>query len=162
MFEKQSRILGKFLSFNSKPTLQTFPELPECLTWMRFALAINYGIYLGLSYQTNEKGAIPLIMGLNFVTFAPMLYSAVILRADNDSYNGKLLFVGLPNAMALIFLIWIYYYTLGHEEEEETMKRLLIAAQQASSSSSTTDAGGEELNEAEEQATTTPMEESEF
>ena len=125
MFEKQQKMLGQFLSFGSKPTAESFPELPECITWMRFVLAVNYGIYMGLTVVNNEKGAIPLLMGLNFVAFSPLLYTMVVLQADSDSYQGKLLFAGLPNAMALVLLIWIYYYTLIHEEEEATLKRLL-------------------------------------
>ena len=158
MFEKQRIVLGKFLSPGSKPTAESFPELPDCITWMRFFLAINYGIYMGLTEVTNERGAVPLLMGLNFVAFAPMLYASVLLQADNESYAGKLLFVGLPNAMSLVVLIWIYYYTLIHEEEEASLTRMLevVKLSQGTGDESSGDPMDMDVGAAP------PMEESEF
>lgn len=160
MFEKQQIALGKFLSPGSKPTAESFPELPECITWMRFFLAVNYGIYMGFTVLDNSRGAVPLLMGLNFVAFAPMMYSMVVLQADNDSYAGKLLFVGLPNAMALVVLIWIYYYTMSHEEEEETLRRLLEAVKATQGTSGEDGSGGDPADVVED--VSPPMEESEF
>lgn len=165
MFEKQQKIFGQFISFGSKPTAETFPELPECIIWMRFFLAVNYGIYAGLTVLTNEKGAIPLLMGLNFVAFAPIMYTMTILQADSDSYGGKLLFAGLANAMALVLLIWIYYYTWVHEAEEETLRQLLSVYQASQPVDSSIDGNPADVGADAGAAVpppTPPMEESEF
>lgn len=125
MFEKEKESLGKFLSFGSKPSAETFRELPDCLVWFRFILAMSYGFHMGFTTTDNQRGAAPLLMALNFVAFAPLLYCALVLQSNNDSYGGKLLFAGLPNAMALVLLIWIYFYTRDHFEEEQKLESLL-------------------------------------
>lgn len=126
MLEKELKTFGKFVSFGSRPNAETFRELPDCLVWTRFVLAISYGIfYLGSTASDNQRGATPMLMALNFVSFAPMVYCMIVLQADSDSYGGKLLFSGLFNSMALVLLIWIYYYTLHHEEEEQKLTSLL-------------------------------------
>ena len=155
-------MLGKFLSFGSKPNAENFKELPDCLVWMRFVLAISYGVfYLGASSVENKQGATPLLMALNFVSFGPMIYCMLILQADNESYGGKLFFAGLPNAMALVLLIWIYYYTLNHEEEEQKLAGLLsdLASKAAAS---VEDALGGEGGEGGNDAYVPPVDEPEF
>ena len=155
------KTFGKFISFGSRPTATTFPELPDCLIWLRFVLAVSYGIfYLGPTAMDNTRGATPLIMALNFISFAPMVYCMIILQADNDSFGGKLLFAGLPNAMALVLLIWIYFFTLNHEDEEQKLKSLLVEIV-------TNVGGGGEINAAgdtatEESAFVPPADEPEF
>ena len=84
----------------------------------------------------------------------------IILQADNDSFGGKLLFAGLPNAMALVLLIWIYFFTLNHEDEEQKLKSLLVEIV-------TNVGGGGEINAAgdtatEESAFVPPADEPEF
>jgi hypothetical protein len=41
-----------------------------------------------------------------------LLYCKLALLVDTDAYDGKLIFDGLANAMALVLLMWIYFYTL--------------------------------------------------
>ena len=122
MLEKQKRILGKFLSFNSKPTNETFRELPDALIWVRCVMALGYGYHLGAK---QIQGAAFLLYGLNFISFVPMFYCLAFLQADGDSYGTKLFLSGLPNAMALVFLLWIYFYTVQHATEAEQLQLLL-------------------------------------
>ena len=97
--------LKKFVSINSKPNQDTFPELPDVIVWFRFALALLYGSFLGLS--NHSKGAAGILFGLNFISFIPVLYCNFILGADSDSYGSKLYFSGVLNSLALMLLIWI-------------------------------------------------------
>ena len=113
MFERELSILKKFVSIGSQPTPETFPELPECLIWMRFGLAVMFSVFY-FGYRDTENfvgGALPLVMALNIVGFIPLLYCRLILVANTDAYDSKLIFDGLLNAMALILLLWIYIYT---------------------------------------------------
>lgn len=97
-------------------------------------------------------------MALNFVSFAPMVYCMIILQADSDSYGGKLLFAGLPNALALVLLIWIYFYTSAHEEDEQKLKSLLVNI--VTKVGSDMDGTGEAATEGE--AFVPPVDEPEF
>lgn len=71
MTESKASILQKFFALNSKPTKETFPELPNMVIWMRFVLAACYGFWLGAGTQ---RGGVGILFGLNFVTFVPILY----------------------------------------------------------------------------------------
>ncbi|CAB9511460.1 expressed unknown protein [Seminavis robusta] len=157
MFEKESKILSKFVSFGSKPTAETFPELPDCLIWLRFVLAVSYGVFYMASSAAatdNNQGIIPLFTALNFVCFMPMIYCSLVLQADSESYKGSLVFSGVMNAMALVALIWIYFYTLNHPEEEATLQSLVSLVTDA--------AGGDDEAYEGDPAPVPPMEESEF
>jgi len=161
MFEKQQKIFWKFATFGSKPNAETFPELPECLVWLRFALALNYGYYMGnASVLDNSRGITPLLMALNFIGFAPVVYCSLVLQADSDSYGGKVIFAGLANALALVTLMWIYFYTLEHASEEEKLNTLLALARAAKGADMV---DGDVAAEGQETASSVPpMEESEF
>ena len=110
-----SSILSKLCSFQSKPSYETFPELPDMIIWIRIVLAVTYGISLGLRNQTGFAG---ILFALNVVTFLPIVYINSYLNADTDSYKNGLNFVGVPNAMATCVLVWIIIFTHEHSEEE--------------------------------------------
>ena len=123
MPEEKESLLSKFFAINSKPTMETFPELPDMIVWFRCILAVAYGLWLGLA--SGRTGGANVIFGLNFVSFVPVVYCSTFLGADSESYNNKLLFAGLFNAMALLLLIWIYLYTLEHEADEHILSAFL-------------------------------------
>ena len=69
-------LLKKYASMNSKPTKETFPELPTMVIWTRFVLALFYGLWVGLAGD-HAPGSTPgtsLMLGINFVTFLPVFY----------------------------------------------------------------------------------------
>ena len=109
-------IVAKFLSPNSKPTMETFPELVDCIIWVRFALAVFFGFYAG--NQAKNGGGSNLLVGLNFIAFPPAVYCQTFLAADQESYGTKLYFSGLFQGLALAVIIWVYFYTAAHEQEE--------------------------------------------
>ena len=49
------------------------------------------------------------------------------LDADIDSYKS-LNFVGVPNAFALMLLIWIIFFTFAHGEEETSLGNVISGA----------------------------------
>lgn len=109
-------IVKKFLSPNSKPTMETFPELVDCIIWLRFALAVFFGFYAG--NQAKNGGGGNLLVALNFIAFPPAVYCQTFLAADQESYGTKLYFSGLFQGLALAVIIWIYFYTAFHDQEE--------------------------------------------
>ena len=108
--------LIRFLSPNSKPTMETFPELIDCVVWLRFSLALFFGLWIG--NENPSKGGTNLMLGLNLIAFVPILYCQTFLGADQESYGPKLLFSGIVQGLALAVLIWIYCYTDQHPEDE--------------------------------------------
>ena len=116
--DKVKEIMKKFFSPNSKPTLDSFPELVDCIVWLRFVLAVFFGIYAGT--QSNEKGTsgANILVGLNFIAFPPIVYCQSFLAADAESYGSKLYFSGIVQGLALAVVIWIYMYTESHAQEE--------------------------------------------
>lgn len=124
MSAEKASPLAKFFAINSKPTKETFPELPDMIVWFRCILAIVYGLWLGTRGVARTGGA-NAIFGLNFVAFVPVVYCSTFLGADQESYNNRLLFAGVVNAVALLMLIWIYMYTLDHEADEQILSTFL-------------------------------------
>lgn len=114
--DKVKEIIKKFLSPNSKPTMETFPELIDCIVWLRFALAVFYGVWVGK--QSHNGGGGNILVALNFIAFPPILYCRTILVADQDSYGSKLIFSGIIQSFALALLTWIYFYTESHAQDE--------------------------------------------
>ncbi len=115
--DKLSAIAQKFFAPNSKPTMETFPELVDCIIWLRFALAVFFGVYAGTQLTNGGTGG-NLLMGLNFIAFPPAVYCQSFLAAVPESYGLKLYFAGLFQGLALAILIWFYFYTAAHEKEE--------------------------------------------
>lgn len=115
--DKVKAIAKKFFAPNSKPTMETFPELVDCIIWLRFALAVFFGVYAGTNLKNGSTGG-NLLMGLNFIAFPPAVYCQTFLAADQESYGLKLYFSGLFQGLALAMLIWFYFYTAAHEKEE--------------------------------------------
>jgi hypothetical protein len=139
MTEKRSLSsnLKRMVAINSKPNAETFPELPNILIWVRFVLAIAYGTYLGV-YNKSRTWA-GLMMGLNFITFLPILYCSTFLGADNESYGAKVIFGGVLQSVSLMFLIWIYFYTKAHEADELKLGELLAVMNTAAGDGATED-----------------------
>jgi uncharacterized protein YybS (DUF2232 family) len=109
-------LLEKFLTPNSKPTMETFPELPDCIIWMRFIMALCYATWLVIS-PSRLLGGANILMGINFVTFIPVLYCQTYLGADQTSFGTSLVFGGVLQSAAVIILIWIYFYSESHFED---------------------------------------------
>jgi hypothetical protein len=110
--KRVQEILKKFASIGSKPTPESFPELIDCVIWLRFVLAVSYGLYLG-----PTLGAVNALFGLNLVTFLPILYCQLILVADMDAFKS-IHFAGVPNALALLILTWTLGFTRHFSEQE--------------------------------------------
>jgi hypothetical protein len=108
-------ILKKFTAIGSKPTPDSFPELVDCMIWLRFGIALAFGLYLGSITMT---GGVYCIFGLNLITFIPIFYCQFLLVADMDAYKSSLYFAGVPNAFALFLLIWILCFTWQYSDEE--------------------------------------------
>ena len=71
------------------------------------------------------------------------------MGADNDSYGTAIFFGGVLNALALMLLIWIYFYTLEHEQEEMKIAQILLAmAANKNAAANGGDFGGEAVADA--------------
>jgi hypothetical protein len=121
--KRAQEILKKCTALASKPNAETFPELVDCIVWLRFGLAIAYGLYLG-----PKIGAIKLLFGLNVVTFVPIMYCQLLLLADMDSYQS-LHFAGVPNALGMLLLVWVFACTLHYTEDEMKLAAALVLQQ---------------------------------
>ena len=83
-------LLKKYASMNSKPTKETFPELPTMVIWTRFGLALFYGLWVGLAGD-HAPGSTPgtsLMLGLNFVTFLPVFYCNTCTYQNAKGVSG--------------------------------------------------------------------------
>ena len=112
---------------------------------MRFCLGILYGCWLGVGTARSNSGA-NLIFGLNFVSFVPIVYCTIYLGADSDSYENKLLFSGVLNSVALLLLVWIYFYTAEHEDDEQILSAALKTVLGAATGSVSEEAGEATMN----------------
>jgi hypothetical protein len=145
--EEKPSVLSKFLAVNSKPTKETFPELPDVLIWFRCLLAVLYGTYLGFT-PGRSNGGVNVLLGFNFITFVPVLYCSTFLGADQASYDNKILLSGVLSSGALMLLIWTYLYTLEHEADAQMLASILssaVGAADESSASIVDGMGGEEV-----------------
>jgi hypothetical protein len=115
--EKKKSIMEKLLTPNSKPTVESFPELPECIIWMRFIMAVCYGCWLVTSPSGRLRGGSNILLGLNFVTFVPVLYCTTYLGAVQESFGTSLMFGGVLQSLSVVLLIWIYFYTESHPDD---------------------------------------------
>lgn len=84
--EKVKEVLKKAFAINSKPTEESFPELPDVLVWFRFILAVAYGTYLGLSGA--RSGVMPL-QALNLICFVPLMYCRLYLGIDSETFASQ-------------------------------------------------------------------------
>ncbi|CAJ1917770.1 unnamed protein product [Cylindrotheca closterium] len=126
MAEKSEKtVLQKLMAVNSKPTAETFPELPDALVWLRAGLAVAYACWLGMSTMATEGAG--LLMGINLITFVPFIFCSTYLGANTDSFGNQILTAGTFNALALLLLIWIWFFTANHESEENAIIAALKA-----------------------------------
>lgn len=116
-------VLKKLVAFGSKPTPATFPQLLDIVIWLRALLAIGYAFRL-----RGSSGGAGVIFGLNVISFFPWMYCSVALGVDTDSYDN-LLFAGIPNCLALMLLIWIYFYTIDNVEAESKLTAMINVLQ---------------------------------
>ena len=84
-----------------------------------------YGISLTYRDLTPSDSALAIIMGMNVIMFLPMIWLNFFLNAKTDSYKN-LNFQGVPNALAMMMLIWIISFTAAHEEDEKLFAKALI------------------------------------
>jgi hypothetical protein len=122
--EEKPSVLSKFVAINSKPTTETFPELPNLIFWFRFILAIFYGTYMGLG-SVQRSSAASLMFGFNFIVFVPSMYCTTFLGAEQGSHDGKILYSGVLSGTALMLLIWTYIYTLQHDADAQALASIL-------------------------------------
>lgn len=90
-------------------------------------IGLAYGVSLGYRESSDDqtlKGTIGLIFGLNVIAFLPIIYLNLYLNANIESYKG-MNFVGVQNALALMMLVWIIFFTMIHEEEEIAFNALI-------------------------------------
>ena len=120
--KKIEAILQKAAAFGSKPTEETFSELPKVLVWMRFVVGASYGYYLGANGV--RSGVMPL-QAMNVIVFIPMMYLRFYLGAPQDAFASQSFFSGTFNAFALCMLIWITMFTAQHEAEESLLVQAL-------------------------------------
>ncbi|GAX16737.1 hypothetical protein FisN_21Hu180 [Fistulifera solaris] len=125
MLEKVKATIGKALSVNSKPTEETFSELPDVLIWFRAVLGLTYGIFMGLK---GIRSGPALVQAVNLIVFIPFMYSRFYLGVEMDHFASQIYFSGTFNALALFLLIWICLYTAEHEEDENQLAALLVSS----------------------------------
>lgn len=121
-------LIKKALTMNLQPNEETFPELNDIIVWFRCIVAILYGAYIG---RRREHSAIFILQSLNIIGFIPILYIRLYLNMNEtnikaSSYGNKLFFAGLLNSIALVILIWMYYFTLYHSTEENILNNMLF------------------------------------
>ena len=122
--DRIKEVLKKALAMNSKPTEESFPELPEVLIWQRFLFGVLYGFYLGLNGV--RSGVMPL-QALNLICFVPLVYVRLFLGADSETFVSQALFSGTFQAVAICLLIWIYFFTADHPDDEAKLSTLLAS-----------------------------------
>mmetsp|Transcript_18475 Transcript_18475/g.32600 ORF Transcript_18475/g.32600 Transcript_18475/m.32600 type:complete len:162 (+) Transcript_18475:172-657(+) len=150
-------VMQKLLAVNSKPTPETFPELPDCVIWIRFVLALGYGFFV--AFQQNSRGAVNLLFAINLVTFIPVVYANTYLGANQEAYGTKLLFGGAMQGIGLVLLIWIYFYTEAHAEDEAAF---VSAYEKLAANSMTEDILSGSAGDVSDEAGGSLTEESEF
>jgi hypothetical protein len=116
-------VLKKFASINSQPTEETFPELPNCLIWVRCFVAIVYGSVLG---SRNVRGGLMVLNAINLLCFLPIMYCRFFLGTGAEEFRMALLFSGILPSIALFLLVWIYFYTEHHELAAEKLATMLL------------------------------------
>ena len=141
----------QFTSINSKPTVTTYPGLPESITWFRLFLGLAYGITLGFRESQSVvtiTGATGVMMGINVITFIPILYMKFYLNADTNSYKN-LTFIGCINGLAVMLLVWILFFTMLHEDEEKVLNDGIQNLNVSYTIDATSNAGSEDFDESE-------------
>ena len=132
-------VLKKVFTVNLQPTEENFPELPDVMVWFRCIIAIAYGTYIGYN-NTNVKGSslLVLMQALNLLVFIPVLHCRLYLGIHRDVFPGKIVFSGLLNGLALILLLWIYFFTSSHPTEVSILQSMLLDTNTTSTISDTT------------------------
>jgi ABC-type molybdate transport system permease subunit len=66
------------------------------------------------------------MFAVNLITFVPVLYATTYLGANQEEYGTKLIFGGVVQGVALVLLIWMYFYTEYHDVDEAAMKHAFL------------------------------------
>jgi hypothetical protein len=106
--------------------------------------------------MTQATNPTYLLQSLNLVAFVPLMYCKLYLGVQGEEFGMKIVFSGLFNAIALSFLIWVYFYTAAHETDELQLKELLLSVVDPS------DATASMAEDVLEAAASVVTEESEF
>lgn len=116
-------LLNKFTTINLNPTEENFHELPTVLLWIRFLLALMFGIFIG---QKNERGVSHIVQTINLIIFLPVMYCRMYLNVPSKVFPMQVLFSGTVNAISLTMLIWIYYFTHHNATEKQMLTSMLL------------------------------------
>lgn len=81
--------------------------------------------YVESKQDTSLGGIAGIISGLFVVIYLPILYITVFLAADTNTYKN-LYTQGVSNALALMILIWITFFTVIHKDEEYALTQALL------------------------------------
>jgi len=109
---------SKFTDPMSRPTFETFPQLPSCVATVRLVVGLLYGISLG---YRDMIGGFGLLSGASAVMFFPLVYVEQFLKAETSTYPSNVAMVGVVNAFALLILVWVTIYTMNHPDLEAKM-----------------------------------------
>jgi len=151
--KKLQATLRKAVAINSKPTEETFPELPTILVWIRFFLGAAYGTYIG---RRGIKSGTLVLQALNLIAFLPFVYCRMYLGTEGEAFGFQIVFSGTAQALALALLLWIYFYTAQMEEQELKFANMLILP------ADDVDAIGGEHDQFVEETLSVPVVEDEF
>jgi hypothetical protein len=99
------------------------PELAECFIRMRLFLGLIGGIMLGVFHRQGGTG---LTAGIGFLYFVPIWYAKIKFLADFDSKEpNSIKMTGILNAIALMALVWITFYTWSNQGLLDEMQQQL-------------------------------------
>jgi hypothetical protein len=121
---KIGRVARKALALQSRPTEESFPELPDVLAWMRAFLGAAFGCFLGLN---GTRSGAALVQGVNLVTFVPFAYCRFYLGTSAGQFDAAAVAGGTLPALALMLLVWIYLFTAAFPGDEARLAIALAA-----------------------------------
>mmetsp|Transcript_23667 Transcript_23667/g.47052 ORF Transcript_23667/g.47052 Transcript_23667/m.47052 type:complete len:170 (+) Transcript_23667:312-821(+) len=112
---------------------ENFPALPICLKFLRLAIGLLCGLWMGINDVT---GGGALTVGVLVITFGGSIYVEKILKVDEDGARGyglgTLQFAGAQNGVAAMILAWTTIYTLRHPEMLEGIAEISADLSEAS------------------------------
>jgi hypothetical protein len=123
--QKIGTVLRKAIALQSRPTEESFGELPDVLVWMRALIAIAFGAFLGF-HQVKSGAAF--VQGLNLITFVPFVYCRFFLGTQTGQFDMPAVAGGTLPALALFLLTWIYLFTAAFPSDEVRLAAALMTA----------------------------------
>ena len=104
---------SKFADPFSRPSPETFPELPDCVAIVRILVGFTYGLSLG---YRDVVGGFGVMMGCSAVMFLPLIYVEQFLKAQVNAYSANIAVTGVVYGMASCLLVWIIFYNMNHAD----------------------------------------------